>query len=43
MMVVNTNILNLKITAIASDFDFIGGSVGAAEGEAFLYAPSTRN
>jgi acetyl-CoA carboxylase carboxyl transferase subunit beta len=37
MMVVNTNILNLKITAIASDFDFIGGSIGAAEGEAFLY------
>ena len=29
MMVVNTNILNLKITAIASDFDFIGGSVGS--------------
>ena len=38
MMVVNTNILNLKITAIATDFDFIGGSVGAAEGEAILYA-----
>jgi len=38
MMVVNTNILNLKITAIATDFDFIGGSVGAAEGEAVLYA-----
>ena len=38
MMVVNTNILNLKITAIASDFDFIGGSVGASEGEAILYA-----
>ena len=37
MMVVNTNILNIKITAIASDFDFIGGSIGAAEGEAFLY------
>ena len=32
-----TNILNLKITAIASDFDFVGGSIGAAEGEAFLY------
>ena len=29
MMVVNTNILNLKITAIATDFDFIGGSVGS--------------
>ena len=37
MMVVNTNILTVKITAIASDFDFIGGSIGAAEGEAFLY------
>jgi len=37
MMVINTNIQSLKITAIASDFDFIGGSVGAAEGEAFLY------
>ena len=38
MMVINTNISNLKITAIATDFDFIGGSVGAAEGEAILYA-----
>jgi acetyl-CoA carboxylase carboxyl transferase subunit beta len=37
MMVVNTNIHNVKITAIASDFDFVGGSIGAAEGEAFLY------
>ena len=37
MMVINTNIKNLKITSIASDFDFIGGSIGAAEGEAFLY------
>jgi acetyl-CoA carboxylase carboxyl transferase subunit beta len=37
MMVVNSNIQNIKITAIASDFDFIGGSIGAAEGEAFLY------
>ena len=37
MMVVNTNIKNLKLTAIASDFNFIGGSIGAAEGEAFLY------
>ena len=36
MMVVDTSIKNIKITAIASDFDFIGGSVGAAEGEAFL-------
>jgi acetyl-CoA carboxylase carboxyl transferase subunit beta len=37
MMVINTKIQNIKTTAIASDFDFIGGSVGAAEGEAFLY------
>ena len=37
MMVVDTNINNVKLTAIASDFDFIGGSIGAAEGEAFLY------
>jgi acetyl-CoA carboxylase carboxyl transferase subunit beta len=27
----------VKLTAIASDFNFIGGSIGAAEGEAFLY------
>ncbi len=37
MMVVKTSIKNVNLTAIASDFDFIGGSVGAAEGEAFLY------
>jgi acetyl-CoA carboxylase carboxyl transferase subunit beta len=37
MMVINTNIKAIKITAIASDFNFIGGSIGAAEGEAFLY------
>ena len=37
MMVVSTNIKNIKLTAIASDFDFIGGSIGAAEGEAFLF------
>ena len=37
MMVINTKIQAVKITAIASDFDFIGGSMGAAEGEAFLY------
>ena len=37
MMVVKTNIKNINLTAIASDFDFIGGSIGAAEGEAFLY------
>ena len=37
MMVIGTNIKNVKLTAIASDFDFIGGSIGAAEGEAFLH------
>ena len=37
IMVVDTNIKNIKLTAIASDFDFIGGSIGAADGEAFLY------
>ena len=38
MLVVKSNIDNINITAIASDFDFMGASVGAAEGEAFLYA-----
>ena len=37
MMVIKTNIKNINLTAIASDFEFIGGSIGAAEGEAFLY------
>jgi len=37
MMVVKTNIKNINLTAIASDFNFVGGSIGAAEGEAFLY------
>ena len=37
MMVIDTNIKNVKLTAIASDFNFVGGSIGAAEGEAFLY------
>jgi len=37
MMVIETNIKDVKLTAIASNFDFIGGSIGAAEGEAFLY------
>jgi len=37
MMVINTKIENINITSIASDFSFIGGSMGAAEGEAFLY------
>ena len=30
MMVISTNIKNINITAIASDFNFIGGSIGAA-------------
>ncbi len=37
MMIVKSKINNIDITAAASDFDFIGGSIGAAEGEAFLY------
>ena len=37
MMVISTSINTIKITAIASDFNFVGGSIGAAEGEAFLY------
>ena len=37
MMAISTNIKNIRLTAVASDFDFIGGSIGAAEGEAFLY------
>ena len=38
-MVVSTgSINNIKITAIASDFDFLGASIEAAEGEAILFA-----
>tara|TARA_B110000003_G_scaffold215833_1_gene215228 strand:- start:181 stop:795 length:615 start_codon:yes stop_codon:yes gene_type:complete len=37
IMVINTKINNINITACASDFAFIGGSIGAAEGEAILY------
>ena len=37
MMVVCGSIDNVKITAVASDFDFLGASMAAAEGEAFLY------
>ena len=33
MVTINT----YQITAVASDFDFIGASMAAAEGEAFLY------
>ena len=37
MMVACGNINNIKITAVASDFDFLGASMASAEGEAFLY------
>ena len=36
MMVVCGSINNIKITAVASDFDFLGASMAAAEGEAYL-------
>ena len=38
MVVAEGSINQIKITALASDFDFMGASIGAAEGEAFLYA-----
>ena len=38
MLVSSGSINNIKLTAIASDFDFMGASIGAAEGEAFLFA-----
>ena len=38
MMVACGNINNIKVTAVASDFDFLGASIGSSEGEAFLYA-----
>ena len=37
MMVACGNLDNIKITAVASDFDFLGASMASAEGEAFLY------
>ena len=37
MMVTSGTINNIKVTAVASDFDFLGASMAAAEGEAFLY------
>ena len=37
IMVIKTKINNVNVTACASDFAFIGGSIGAAEGEAILY------
>ena len=37
MMVACGKIKNIKVTAVASDFDFLGASMASAEGEAFLY------
>ena len=37
MMVACGNINKIKVTAVASDFDFLGASMASAEGEAFLY------
>ena len=37
MMVVSGKIDDIKITAVASDFEFLGASMAAAEGEAFLF------
>ena len=38
MVAATGSINNIKITAIASDFDFLGASIEAAEGEAILFA-----
>ena len=38
MVIAEGSINQIKITEIASDFDFMGASIGAAEGEAFLFA-----
>ena len=35
MMVASGTINDIKVTAVASDFDFLGASMAAAEGEAF--------
>jgi len=37
MMVACGSIGDIKVTAVASDFDFLGASMASAEGEAFLY------
>ena len=37
MMVACGTIHDIKITSVASDFNFLGASMAAAEGEAFLY------
>ena len=38
MVVADGLIKNIKLTSIASDFGYMGASIGAAEGEAFLFA-----
>ena len=38
MVVADGSINNIRLTAIASDFNYMGASMGAAEGEAFLFA-----
>jgi len=38
MLVATGLVENIKITAIASDFDFLGASIEAAEGESILFA-----
>ena len=38
MVVADGSINKIKLTAIASDFNYMGASIGAAEGEAFLFA-----
>jgi len=37
MMAACGNINNIRVTAVASDFDFLGASMASAEGEAFLF------
>ena len=37
MMVACGSINGIKVTSVASDFDFLGASMASAEGEAFLY------
>ena len=38
MVVADGSINKIRLTAIASDFNYMGASIGAAEGEAFLFA-----
>ena len=38
MMVAMGIINNIKTTAVASDFDFLGASMEAAEGEVFIWS-----